>query len=128
MKGLASIREANPASLAEQVSEWAAVERAKAEAGLHVTSFSLSTDHEGSVERAVGLMLPRLGTAEEPNRRGIALDALCAEWAGGCGYSAEPTRRGGRCKAVSPQPTQLRGRQAPAAVSQEPTQEVESDG
>jgi ParB family chromosome partitioning protein len=127
LRGLASIREANPASLAEQVSGWAAVERAKAESGLHVTSFSLSYEQKDAVERAVGLMLPRLGTTEAPNRRGIALAEVCREWAAGRGYRADHGRRDERRKAVSPQRTQRRGRRAPAAVSQEPTQGGGSD-
>ena len=128
LRGLASIREANPASLAKQVTGWAAVQHAKAEAGLHVTSFSLSTDQKDAVERAVGLMLPRLGTTEAPNRRGVALAELCTEWAAGRGCTPQPKpRRRGR-KAVSPQPTQP-GRSGPVApVSAEPTQGGDSDG
>ncbi len=106
LRGLASIREANAASLAEQVSGWAAVERAKAESGLHVTSFSLSAAQKDAVERAVGLMLPRLGTTHDPNRRGIALAEVCREWAAGCGYAPGPSgHRPRRRRAVSPQPT-----------------------
>ena len=128
LRGLASIREANPASLAEQVSGWAAVERAKAEAGLHVTSFSLSNAQKDAVEHAVGLMLPRLGATEAPNRRGVALAEGCEEWAAGRDYSTEGGRRRSRGKAVSPQPTQRHGRRAPAAVSPEATQGGDSDG
>ncbi len=128
LRGPASIREAHPASLAEQVTDWAAVQHAKAAAGLHGTSFSLSTDQKEAVERAVGLMLPRLGTAEAPNRRGVALAELCTEWAAGRGCTPQPKpRRGGR-KAVSPQPTQP-GRSGPMApMSPEQVQGGDSDG
>ena len=106
LRGLASIRDAAPASLAAQVQGWAAVERAKAESGLHVTSFSLSAGQKDEVERAVGLMLPRLGTTEDPNRRGIALAEVCREWAAGRGYAAGPSgHRPRRRRAVSPEPT-----------------------
>ena len=128
LRGLASIREANPASLAEQVTGWAAVQHAKAEAGLHVTSFSLSTDQKDAVERSVGLMLPRLGTTDAPNRRGVALAELCTEWAAGRGCTPQPKPRWGGRKAVSPQPTQPgRWGQVPP-VSPEPTQGGDSDG
>lgn len=128
LRGLASIREANPVSLAEQVTGWAAVERAKAEAGLHVTSFSLSSDQKDAVERAVALMLPRLGTTEAPNRRGVALAELCTEWAAGRGCAPLPSPRRGRRQAVSPQPTPRRRGGQVVPVSPQPTQEGESNG
>ena len=126
LRGLASIREANPASLADQVQGWAAVERAKAESGLHVTSFSLSTDQKDRVEHAVGLMLPRLGATDAPNRRGIALAQVCEEWAAGGGHQA-PAQDGREPVASRKRAKRARTRGRPA-VSPEPTQGGDSDG
>jgi ParB family chromosome partitioning protein len=96
LRGLGSLAQQSPTSLGEQLAAWQRVQEAKAAARLAVTSFPLSPEQKEDVERAIRLMLPRLGRVEAPNRRGVALAAVCAEWADGRGY--RPDRR----RAVSP--------------------------
>lgn len=105
LRGLASLGQQTAASLGEQLTDWAKVQEAKAAAALHITSFSLGDLDKEAVERAVELALPRFAKVEAPNKRGLALAAICEEWAQGKGY--RPARhRGGHLRVVSASATQ----------------------
>lgn len=95
LRSFASLGEQSAESLGQQLAGWAKVQEAKAAARLAVTSFSLGSDEKEAVERAIGLALPRFAETEGPNRRGLALGHICAEWAAGRSYQASrrPRRR-----------------------------------
>lgn len=105
LRGLAALGQQTAASLGEQLTDWARVQEAKVAAALHVTSFSLSDLDKEAVERAVDLALPRFAKAEAPNKRGLALAAVCEEWAAGKGYRPDRQRRG-HLRVVSASATQ----------------------
>jgi hypothetical protein len=93
LRSFASLGEQSAESLGQQLAGWAKVQEAKAMARLAVTSFSLGSDEKEAVERAIGLALPRFAEAEGPNRRGLALGHICAEWAAGRGYQTSRRSR-----------------------------------
>ena len=105
LRGLASLGQQTTASLDEQLTDWARVQEAKAAAALHVTSFSLTDPDKEAVEKAVALALPRFAKIEAPNRRGLALAAICEEWAAGRGFRPDRERLG-RLRVVSGPVTQ----------------------
>lgn len=105
LRGLASLGQQTAASLDEPLTDWARVQEAKAAAALHVTSFSLSDLDKEAVERDVDLALPRFAKVDAPNRRGLALAAICEDWIAGRGYRPDCSRRG-QLRVVSPKPTQ----------------------
>jgi len=109
MKGLASIGQASSASLGEQLAQWSQGQEARAATKLHVTSFPFSDQQKEVVEEAVARALPRVTDTDAPNRRALALVAICDDWVHGRGFTAEPAQSERRRKArrvVSPQPTQ----------------------
>lgn len=113
MQGLASIGQAPTVSLGEQLAEWSQGQTARAASKLHVTSFPFTDAQKEVVEAAVTRVLPRVTDADAPNRRALALVAVCDDWLHGRGFVQEPpTKRGrgrprgsSRIHAVSPQPT-----------------------
>lgn len=95
MKGLASIGQASPASLGEQLADWNRTQEARVATKLHVTSFPFSDAQKEVVEAAVARALPRVTDTDAPNRRALALVAICDDWFHGRGFVEEtPAKRG----------------------------------
>ena len=113
MQGLVAIGQAPTVSLGEQLAEWSQGQAARAASKLHVTSFPFTDAQKEVVEAAVARVLPRVTDADAPNRRALALVAVCDDWLHGRGFVQEPpTKRGrgrprgsSRLHALSPQPT-----------------------
>ncbi len=94
LRGLASIGQASAESLGEQLAAWSEAQQARAAVKLHVTSFPFSEQQREVVEEAVARALPRVTGMEAPNRRALALVAVCTDWLHGQGFSEErPVRR-----------------------------------
>ena len=94
LQGLASIGQASPASLGDELAAWSQAQQARAAVKLHVTSFPFSEQQREVVEEAVARALPRVTGTEAPNRRALALVAVCTDWLHGQGFSEErPVRR-----------------------------------
>ncbi len=94
MQGLASIGQTSPASLGDQLAAWSQAQEARAAVKLHVTSFPFSDQQKEIVEEAVARALPRVTGTEAPNRRALALVAVCTDWLHGHGFSEDrPARR-----------------------------------
>ena len=96
MRGLAAIGQASPAALGPQLAAWAEGQEARAAARLQVTSFPFSAEQRSVVEEAVSRALPRVADGGAPNRRAVALAAICADWLRGRGFGGEPAATGGR--------------------------------
>lgn len=113
MQGLASIGQASAVSLGEQLADWNRSQEARAATKLHITSFPFSDAQKEVVEAAVARALPHVTDTDAPNRRALALVAVCDDWLHGRGFVEEtPAKRGrgrphgaGHLRAVSPQPT-----------------------
>ncbi len=95
MHGLASIREASPTALGDQLSAWSHAQQACAAVRLHVTSFPFSDAQKEVVERAVAHALPRVAGTEALNRRALALVAICDDWTHGRGFVEETAAKRG---------------------------------
>ena len=111
LRGLASIGQTSPAALGDQLAAWSDAQQARAAVKLHVTSFPFSDLQKEIVEEAVVRALPRVTGTEAPNRRALALVAVCTDWLHGHGFSEErPARRSRkRSPAVSATATQPEG-------------------
>ena len=86
MRGLAAIGQASPAALGAQLAAWAGGQEARAATRLHVTSFPFSAEQRSVVEEAVSRALPAIADDGAPNRRAVALAAICADWLRGRGF------------------------------------------
>jgi ParB family chromosome partitioning protein len=104
LRGLSSIGQTSPESLGDQLAAWSQVQQARAAVKLHVTSFPFSDQQKEVVEEAVARALPRVTGSEAPNRRALALVAVCTDWLQGRGFSEERPARQSRTRrpAVSP--------------------------
>ena len=100
LRGLASIGQTSPAALGDQLAAWSEAQQARAAVKLHVTSFPFSDQQKEIVEEAVARALPRVTGTEAPNRRALALVAICDDWIHGHGFSEE--RPAGRSRKRSP--------------------------
>ena len=111
LRGLAAIGQASAESLGDQLAAWSEAQQARAAVKLHVTSFPFSDRQKEIVEEAVARALPRITGTEAPNRRALALVAVCTDWLHGQGFSEErPERRSRkRSPAVSATATQPEG-------------------
>ena len=109
MQGLATLGQASAADLGQQLADWNRAQQARAATKLHVTSFPFSDEQKEMVEEAMARALPRV-TGDAPNRRALALVAVCDDWLHGRGFAEDvgPRRGRGRKTAVSasvtPQP------------------------
>ena len=95
MQGLASISQASPASLGEQLAAWSRGQEARAATKLHLTSFPFTDEQKETIEEAVSRALPRVTGSDAPNRRALALVEVCRDWLQGRGFSEE---RQPRCR------------------------------
>ena len=93
LRGLASIGQTPPSALGGQLAAWSETQQARAAAKLHVTSFPFSDEQKEIVEEAVSRALPRLTGVEAPNRRALALVAICDDWIHGHGFSKDRSAR-----------------------------------
>ena len=111
LRGLSSIGQASPASLGDQLAAWSQAQAERAAVRLHVTSFPFSDQQKLVVEEAVARALPRVTGSEAPNRRALALVAVCDDWLHGRGSVEElgAHRARKRKTAVSAAATQPQG-------------------